>query len=395
MARICVITQDIRLGGGVLAKLTGFLRFAASRGHACDVYYPAERPSTPDVIARLRQISSVADVYPVPVFEAVPHFVRAQIFRERCRLAGGYDAYQLVSGPLGHALPFVRRALPFVAWIAGPLRAEVEVMPRRKLRHYYLYNPLTLHLYDRQESTCGQHAITVLVDSRYSARNIERYLGVGPDTLDVLPNPIDTERFRPAATIARPRYVVSVSRLMRGKGFPTLLRAFQRVAARDDEIELHIAGDGPDRAGLEQLTHELGLERRVVFRGALRDERLIAEYAGASLFALASHHEGLPTVVLEAMACGLPVVSTACGGPADHVVPGETGFLTPVGDSSAMAERMLTVLRDRGLAERMGRAARQRAIDTFSTEIINERLDAVYARAFGIERQASRSPSIP
>lgn len=395
MARICVITQDIRLGGGVLAKLTGFLRFAASRGHACDVYYPAERPSTPDVIARLRQIGSVADVYPVPVFEAVPHFVRAQIFRERCRLAGGYDAYQLVSGPLGHALPFVRRALPFVAWIAGPLRAEIEVMPRRKLRHYYLYNPLTLHLYDRQESTCGQHAITVLVPSRYSARNAERYLGLSPETLNVLPNPIDVERFRPAATVAGPRYVVSVSRLMRGKGFPTLLRAFQLVAEQDDEVELHIAGDGPDRTMLEQLTRALGIERRVIFRGALRDERLIAEYAGASLFALASHHEGLPTVVLEAMACGLPVVSTACGGPVDHVIPGETGFLTPIGDSHALAERMLMVLHDRELATRMGRTARQRAIETFSTDVVNTRLDAVYARAFGIGEQPSLARSAP
>lgn len=390
MPHICVVTQDLRVGGGVLTKLIAFLRFADSRGYTCDVHYPAERPTPVATIDRLRQLAAVARLYPVRVPEQVPHFARVSAFARRCRFATPYDAYQLISGGLAHGLPFVRAARPFVAWVAGPARQEIEALRRTKLRHYYLYNPVTLSALRRREITCGRHASLVLADSRFSADSLATELYVPWEKLRVLTTPVDLERFRPGRPVAGPRrYVLSVSRLARGKGFPTLLRAFQEVARQIDDVELRIAGDGAERALLERLTASYGLQERVTFLGELNERQLADMYAGAALFVLPSHLETLSIVVLEAMACGLPVVSTACGGPADHVHEGETGFLVPVGDWRRMSERIVALLREPELAARMGRAAHLRASSTFSTALIYRELDALYADTFGMGGDSS------
>ncbi|HEY9515396.1 MAG TPA: glycosyltransferase family 4 protein [Gemmatimonadaceae bacterium] len=391
MMRIGVITQDIRLGGGVFTKLTAFLRFAEARGYLCDVYYPAERPSPSWQLEQLRAIPSVGQVYAIPISEKVPHFARASFFGHRCRFVTSYDAYQLISGGLVLALPFVHRAHPFVAWVAGPASPEIVAMRRTKLHHYYLYNTVTMAALRRQEIACGLHARIVLTDSRYSEACLIDELQLPCEKLRVLTTPVDQDSFQPGTPVTRPRrYVLSVSRLARGKGFPTLLRAFREVARYMDDVDLWIAGDGAEREALERMTRELGLEHRVVFLGDVHDQQLIDTYRGATLFVLPSHLETLSIVVLEAMACGLPVIATACGGPADHVHPGETGFLVPVEDWRTMSRQMLLVLRDPDRAERMGRAARNRAVETFSTEIIHRQLDALYAEVFGMN--SSRTP---
>jgi len=391
LMRIGVITQDIRLGGGVFTKLAAFLRYAESRGYVCDVYYPAERPTSPRQLERLRAIPSVGQLYAIPISEKVPHFTRASFFGHRCRFATSYDAYQLISASLVLALPFVRGAHPFVAWVAGPASPEIVAMRRTKLHHYYLYNTVTMAALRRQEIACGLSARIVLADSRYSETGLVDELQLPREKLRVLTTPVDLGSFQPGIPVTRPRrYVLSVSRLHRGKGFPTLLRAFREVTRHVGDVDLLIAGDGAERDALERMTCELGLGHRVVFLGEVRDQQLIDVYRGATLFVLPSHLETLSIVVLEAMACGLPVIATACGGPADHVHPGETGFLVPVEDWRTMSEQMLLVLRDPDRAERMGRAARKRAVETFSTEIIYRKLDALYAELFGMS--TSRAP---
>lgn len=385
MAKICVITQDMRLGGGIRTMLLAFLRFAASRGHRCDLYYPEEGACPPEEIERMRDTGAVEQIVAVPIFGKAPHFVRAAAFARRCPLHSAYDAYQLVGPWLSLGLPFERAGQRFIAWLAGSSRAEIEGMPKTKLRHGLLYNPVTLALLARQERKSGRLAAVVLACSRYSADNLERDAGIPRERSAVLPVPVDLERFCPGEPVRTGRpYVVSVSRLMRGKGYPALLEAFAEVARRVDGVDLQIVGDGPERRNLERLARSLGLDRRVVFRGELRDESLFEAYRGATLFALASDQEGLPIVLLEAMACGLPVVCTACGGPTDHLVSGETGFLVPVGARQELVERIVEILKDPETGRSLGRAARRHAMDTFSFEVIGRRLDRVYKDVFAI-----------
>jgi glycosyltransferase involved in cell wall biosynthesis len=384
--RICVITQDPRLGGGVLTKLEAFLHFAESRSYACDIFYTQERSDPAPELDRLQRIPAVRRLQGTPIATYAPHFVRTSAFGARCEIPDGYDAFQFVGPWLSLCQPFVRARVPFVAWLAGTYRAEVDGMPKRKLRHRLLYNAFTKRMMEQQERLAGEHASLVLADSQYSARNLERELGIDAARLQVLTTPIDLARFRPASGVpSQPPYIVSVSRLMRGKGIRQLIQAFRTVADRTRDVELHIVGEGPERADLADLGAQLGLGSRLRLRGPLHDAELIEAYRNARLFALASRQESLGIVVLEALACGLPVVSTASGGPADYVIPGKNGFLVPVGDVHALAENMLALLEKPEEASRMGAAGRRTAEEHFSVDVIGRQLDDVYARVFGFE----------
>ncbi len=258
-------------------------------------------------------------------------------------------------------------------------------MPRTKLRHYYLYNRLFNRLLWRQEVQAGSAAELVLTVSAYSARSVRQELGIDENKVRVLPGPVDTERFRPGEAVSHPRrYILTVSRLQRGKGLTTLLRAFRRLGHGAPNVDLRIIGAGPEEKRLKGLARRLGIEGRVSFLGTREGGDLVAEYQGASLFALASRREALGIVLLEAMACGVPVVSTHCGGAADSILDGRTGILVPVGDDSGLAAAMMKVLDDAELARSLARAGRERVESDFSQGAVWQRLDRIYREVFAM-----------
>ena len=164
--------------------------------------------------------------------------------------------------------------------------------------------------------------------------------------------------------------LVSVGRLTAQKNQKLLIRAFSRIAAETEE-NLRIYGMGELRDELQQLINELGLEKRVFLMG--NSNNVAGDIKGAKAFVLSSDYEGLPNVLLEAMALGLPCVATNCkgGGPAMVLRDGENGLLTPIGDEQALAEAMLRMLRDPEQAEKLGQAAKQSA-ENFRPEKVFE-----------------------
>jgi glycosyltransferase involved in cell wall biosynthesis len=182
----------------------------------------------------------------------------------------------------------------------------------------------------------------------------------------VAPCGVDTDLFRPAE---KPdgSYIVCVARFSDPrKNVRLLLDAYamlqKRVAAAPD---LYLIGDPPSEEARLQL-RSLGLAEKVRLIGPKRGEELAELYRNALFFVLTSNEEGLGIVILEAMASGLPVVSTMCGGPATAIVEGETGFLTPVGDAQALADAMEILLRDPVLFAYMGKEGRRIAEKRFS-----------------------------
>ena len=134
------------------------------------------------------------------------------------------------------------------------------------------------------------------------------------------------------------RVLLAVGRLEKQKDYPTLIRAFARLAARRP-CRLVIIGEGSQRTEVEGLVKKLDLTNQVSLPGWV--ENPFAFMSRASLFVLSSIYEGLPTVLVEALACGCPCVSTDCpSGPAEILLNGEIGPLVPVGDSAALAEAM-------------------------------------------------------
>ncbi len=167
--------------------------------------------------------------------------------------------------------------------------------------------------------------------------------------------------------------VLAVARLdNRHKGLDFLVSA----AARVPEAQFVFAGDGPDRASLEEQALSLGVDDRMTFLGHRED--IPDLLASCDLFVLPSLYEGLPVSVVEAMAAGKPVVASAIGGTDEAVEHGQTGLLVPPGDPEALANAIRTVLSDSALAKRMGAAGRARANQEFSAETMIQRTTQVY-----------------
>ncbi len=169
--------------------------------------------------------------------------------------------------------------------------------------------------------------------------------------------PLDHPWFAPDA----PPVVLGVGRLHYQKDFPTLLRAFARVRAVR-AVRLVILGEGEQRAALQQLVTELGLAADVALPGF--DLNPFAYMARAAVFVLSSVYEGLPGALIQALACGCPVVSTDCpSGPAEILANGAYGPLVPVGDEEALAQAMLAVLAHPPDAARLRQRAAEFSLD--------------------------------
>jgi glycosyltransferase involved in cell wall biosynthesis len=195
-------------------------------------------------------------------------------------------------------------------------------------------------------------------------------------------NGVDLDRFRPVDTPAEPGLVLHVGRLVEKTGTAPLLAAIARVP----EATLVVIGDGPRRNALERWTLDQGLRDRVRFLGSLPPEEVAAWMRRATLLAAPSitapdgDSEGLPNVVVEAAASGLPVVATRHSGIPEAVIDGETGFLVGEGDVDTLADRIGRVLASEDLQRDMGIAARRLAERKFDRVRLTERLEEIYDR---------------
>ena len=185
----------------------------------------------------------------------------------------------------------------------------------------------------------------------------------------------------PVARTGRAKVIVGVaSRLAPVKGIVHLVDALALVARSHPQIEVVIAGDGPERPRIEAAARNAHLEDRVHFTGWVDDiAGLMREW---DIYAQPSLAEGLGIAALEAMSTGLPVVASDVGGLREIVIDGETGYLVPVKDSRALGQRIAQLADDAALRERMGTAARSRVVDCFPFERESETIFAAYEDLF-------------
>jgi GalNAc-alpha-(1->4)-GalNAc-alpha-(1->3)-diNAcBac-PP-undecaprenol alpha-1,4-N-acetyl-D-galactosaminyltransferase len=176
--------------------------------------------------------------------------------------------------------------------------------------------------------------------------------------IQVIPNPVDLANFETPEKIKKTRFQISgMGRLTSQKGFDVLLTAFAGIANDIENVDLKIYGSGPELRSLEALREQFGLQDRVTFPGFVDAAKAMDD---TDLFVLSSRYEGLPNVLLEAMAAGLPCISTSCPcGPKEIISDGHNGLLVPVDDPAMLGAAMKRLIEDEALRMNIGRQAKK------------------------------------
>jgi N-acetyl-alpha-D-glucosaminyl L-malate synthase BshA len=214
--------------------------------------------------------------------------------------------------------------------------------------------------------------------------------------IEVIHNFVDIEQYKPLEEAGshcnrfihslapkNERIIVHTSNFRALKRVQDVVRIFARVR-QDVDAKLLLIGDGPERYNVEQLIREIRLEEDAMLLG--KQEAVAELLACADAFLLPSESESFGLAALEAMSCGVPIVTSNIGGLPEINVHGETGYLENVGDVDAMAADILKLLADETVRRRMGATARQRVVDQFSTDRIVPQYVDYYERVLqGIE----------
>jgi glycosyltransferase involved in cell wall biosynthesis len=174
-----------------------------------------------------------------------------------------------------------------------------------------------------------------------------------------------------------------IGRMTAVKRTDDVLVAFKSLRERGVAAILCMVGDGPDRAGLEQRAHDLGIVRDTLFLGYQED--VAPFYAAFDALVLPSSNEGTPVSVIEALGAGRPVVATRVGGVPDVVRDGEDGFLVEPGATDELAERLERLAHDPALRERMGKQGRERVLPRYAVERLVDDVDRLYRSLLSVE----------
>lgn len=348
------------IGGGAGTATAGMARALAELG--CDAVVltsrfrdqPAHEQRDGYTIRRVRVVRRHADrctpaeMVTFMVSAAVAAVRLTRHWRPQLTIA----FFGIPGGPVAWLLRRVR-GTPYIVSLRGGDVPGFDCAPRISLYHRAA-TPVLRFLWPRARA---------VVANGSGLRDLA--LRVSPDlAVQTIPNGVDAPRTLPPAAANEPPRVLFVGRLAYQKAADVLIRALSRI--RDQDFTCDIVGDGPDRSELERLTGSLGLRERVRFVGWVDRNALAQHYARADLVALPSRMEGMPNVVLEAMAHERPVIATDVPGTRDVVAPEETGLLVPPDDDAALAHAIARLLGDSPLRQRMGAAGRARVLAQFT-----------------------------
>jgi colanic acid/amylovoran biosynthesis glycosyltransferase len=217
-------------------------------------------------------------------------------------------------------------------------------------------------------------ASAIVTETDYAAQFLRERFADRADRVHRIYNGLDLGEFHPADFSSTPPLIVAVGRLIPKKGFSDLIRACSLLAERGKSFQCEIIGEGPLEDELRAQIERLGLQDRVVLSGAKPQSQVRRRLSAANVFVLASvidadgGMDNLPTVIMEAMATRLPVVSTDVGGIPEMVIQNETGFLVQPGDVESMADAIQKVISEQSLAATLGPAGYRRAQALFSIE---------------------------
>ena len=298
--------------------------------------------------------------------EMLSYLMKAMTYSEKLHKTNKYDIclvfFGIPSGPIGYRLK-MKYKLPYIIRFGG---GDIPGFQERFLTLYKLISPAIKKIW--------KHA-----DARVA--NSEGLRRLALDFTDdyrfiVIPNGVDTEYFKPALKSENSDVncknnkshirILFVSRLIERKGLQHILPYLDKIANNaHEEVTLTVVGDGPYRENLERIAKDCGVSSKVSFVGQKSREEILSFYQEADIFILPSSKEGMPNVVLEAMACGLPIVMTPCQG-AEELIDGN-GIVSDISD---FVDNVCRLISDSDLRLKFGEVSRERTVNMFGWKSI-------------------------
>lgn len=382
---VYIPTLDPRGGGGVLSVTEFTYKTACNAGYEPHLIYNAI-PWEDCVTVRDLLMGNVQPRYEQFEVAGMEGTVIGRVFPEVESLnyilnrsqwddALGDGPAFAVGGPCLPGLPLALDDRPFCCWIGTLLTDEREVQLPGFARYRQFRYQLERPLLSRLERKTLQAANRVFVQSTYTQRRVHKKYDVPKTAIEHLPFPIDTEHFTPTPATEDGFEIIFVGRFNDPrKNIKLLLQAFVKVRKTVPEATLTLIGDTPGEE-LSTYISELEIDASVDTPGHVSD--LVSRLQQADVFVLPSQQEGLGIAGLEAMSCGLPIVSTECGGPEDYVIDGETGFLVPIDDEQALVAQLTELLMNPTQRRRLGNNARRFVEKNYAKAEITKRLTAI------------------
>lgn len=188
----------------------------------------------------------------------------------------------------------------------------------------------------------------------------------------VIPNGVETDRFKPIERAANPKVkLLFIGRLIPRKGFQRVVEALPKVRERTKvPFEVEVVGTGAAREALDEVAEKLGVSELISYVGTVPYDQLEKSYQYADVFVLTSLSEGMPSVILEAMGCGLPIVASDVGGNNELVEEGVNGYLIDGDDIDGLADKLAGLINDASLRARMGQVSRRKSLQYDWREIM-------------------------
>jgi glycosyltransferase involved in cell wall biosynthesis len=209
------------------------------------------------------------------------------------------------------------------------------------------------------------------------------------DDIGIVYCSLDTDHFRPLFKQSGdgPIHILSIGRLIEKKGFEYLVDACAVLAESGLPFQCHIVGDGPLQEALQARIDDHGLQDQVTLLGALEQAQVLELYQKSDIFVLAcivaddGNRDGLPVVLIEAMSCELPVITTPVTGIIDLVQHGQSGLLVKERDIFALAEALQKLIKDEQIRRQLGKQARQKVLKDFQIQRSTAKLAAIFRKA--------------
>ncbi|HZK72189.1 MAG TPA: glycosyltransferase family 4 protein [Clostridia bacterium] len=353
---VCNLSQKLVLKGHKVTLITrGSLNFKEEKYEEINILKPTFLP-----------------FYPFHV-----HFHRIFVNRLIKKFESNFDIIHIHS-PLS---PVISTKIPIISTIHTPMKTDTLNFESVGIFSYAAKAQSKVS-YKLEQDLLAKSKIITTVSSTVANELVNEY-GINYNDINIIYNGVNEEVFVPLDKKSSEKYILYVGSLAYRKGLFDLIDCAKYVCTNYADIKFVVLGDGVLKDRLKKKVKELNLEDRVLFKGHVSKRDLISYYQNALIHVIPSHYEGLPTVLLEAMSCGLAVVATAVSGNIDVISSEDNGILVPSKSPVEMAEKISFLIENNDFREALGMNARKTIEEHFTWDIISNNILSYYESLMG------------